>query len=356
MLIVDTMCEIHQFIKEFADREFWDFSNETIVPGAIYVIGRRQMLDNTARIIDLVSNDVIKVIFSNPHEGSDTIRSQIVQYGLTDLVLTGKVIIVSGGDLPGNWNYLHMEKFLPEIFDYTENIAAAGKAHEIYSTPVKPYKFLCFNGRGRPHRRYLIERFTNNKLLDQALWTNLDSNVAPLHYLPAEYEVDRYQHQLLEGVVADTHYAKHNLFNNEWGEIYLTPAPYIDTYFSLVTETVFYYPYSFRTEKIWKPVVMQHPWITVANLGYYRDIRNLGFRTFGHLIDESFDSIENNQDRLERVATVIEDLCADDLPAFLAAAEDVCKYNYQLYQELRLKIIAEFPNRFIQFTKKHFNE
>ena len=101
-------------------------------------------------------------------------------------------------------------------------------------------------------------------------------------------------------------FAKYKLFNNEWGEIYLNANPYLDTYFSLVTETVFDYPYSFRTEKIWKPIAIGHPWVAVANPGFYRDMHNLGFKTFGDLVDESFDLIDNSIDRLERIAVVVE--------------------------------------------------
>jgi len=354
LLIVDTFSEIHDLIKPITDREFWDFSKETIVPGAVYVIGRQQMIDNTDRIIELVQNNIIKVVFSNPHEGSDTIRSHIIKYGIAELVLAGKIIVIGGGNMSPEWPCLPYESFLPKLFDYTENISAAEHAVDIYANTDKPYKFLFLNGRGRKHRSYLINRFTENNLLEQALWTNLDSNIAPIHYLPVEYEVDRYQAQV--GTESKTHYAKFDLFSNEWGEIYLTPKPYIDTYFSLVSETVFEYPYSFRTEKIWKPVVMQHPWIAVANRGYYRDMHNLGFKTFGHLIDESFDTIDNNQERLERIAQVVEDLCSSNLPAFLAAAEDTCKYNHQHYQIMRHRVRAEFPDQFKQFTKKYFNE
>jgi hypothetical protein len=150
---------------------------------------------------------------------------------------------------------------------------------------------------------------------------------------------------------------KYDLFDQQWGEIYLEAAPYIDTYFSVVTETVFDYPYSFRTEKIWKSVAMAHPWIAVSNCGYYRDMHRLGFRTFGHLIDESFDQIEHSQDRIERIAQVVEDLCQQDLSQFLAAAEDVCKYNQQHLAHMRVQIRKEFPERFFQFIKKYqFNE
>ena len=121
----------------------------------------------------------------------------------------------------------------------------------------------------------------------------------------------------------------------------------------MVTETVFNYPYSFRTEKIWKPIAIGHPWIAVDNQGYYRDLHNLGFQTFGHVIDESFDSMENNQDRLERIAQVIEDLCRQDLASFLRECYNVCKYNQQHLAEMRQQVRQEFPNRFEQFIQQH---
>ena len=165
--------------------------------------------------------------------------------------------------------------------------------------------------------------------------------------LPEKYEVDRYRQQVNK--TFNSRSIKKELFNQEWGEIYIEPAPYIDTYFSLVTETVFDYPYSFRTEKIWKPIAMAHPWIAVANAGYYRDMRNLGFQTFGHVVDESFDNIEDSQKRIERIAQVVQDLCQQDLEVFLKECYNVCKYNQQHLAEMRIQIRQEFPKRFFQF-------
>ena len=119
---------------------------------------------------------------------------------------------------------------------------------------------------------------------------------------------------------------------------------------------MFEYPYSFRTEKTWKPIAMGHPTIFASNCGYYRDFHNLGFRTWGHLIDESFDLLENAQDRIDRIALVVKDLCSQDLPSFLQAAEETCKYNQQHLAEMRLRVRKEFPERFFQFIKQYTNE
>jgi hypothetical protein len=158
--------------------------------------------------------------------------------------------------------------------------------------------------------------------------------------LPAHYEVPQF-HTALERTHQNA-FVKNELFNNLWGEIYIQAEPYIDTYFSVVTETVCDYPYSLRSEKIYKPIAMGHPWIVTANRGFYRDIRNQGFQTYGNLIDESFDQIDNNQDRLDRIVAVVQDLCQQDLAKFLVAAEQTSKYNQQHMADIGPRIRDEF--------------
>ena len=97
---------------------------------------------------------------------------------------------------------------------------------------------------------------------------------------------------------------------------------------------------------------MGHPFIVVSNRGYYRDLHQLGFKTFGHIIDESFDLIDNDQDRVERIAQVVNDLCQQDLASFLKECYNVCKYNQQLLAEISPKIRNEFPARFQQFINE----
>lgn len=379
-LILDTFCEVYELLKPYADGEFWNFENHEVVPNAIYLISREQFNLNIPRIRELATAGTILPLLSNPMEGSDTMKTHCEMVTrVADLVHDKKILLISGGEMDDSWPYLLYDSFLPKILDYDENLKEIDRGKEIFTKIEKPYKFLFLNGRIRHHRKYLLELFQHQGLLDQALWTNLDPRGAtfqpfrlpdeigilnwehttfPLQQLPKQYEVDRYRDQI--GIPApDTErdlYTKYHLFKDEWGDIYLNADPYIDTYFSLVTETVFEYPYSFRTEKTWKPIAMGHPTIFAANYGYYKDFHNLGFRTWGHLIDESFDQIENVQDRVVRIAEVVNDLCQQDLPAFLQAAEEVCKYNQQHLAEMRVRVRQEFPNRFFQFIRPYTNE
>jgi hypothetical protein len=349
-LVLDTFCEVYDLLKPWADEEFWEFSTHEIIPGAVYLIGRQQINLNRDRIVELINNNIIKVIFSNPAEGSDTIINHCTfELKIKDLLLDKKISLIVGGDVPPEYPHLLYENFLPKVLDYNENYEAIEKYWNNYST-VRPYKFLFLNGRVRLHRRHMLERLS--ALLDQALWTNLDLGNGSIKLLDSKYEFDKFN------VNIDTNslkWAKSQLFGTEiWGDIYIEANPYIDTYFSLVSETVHRFPYSFRTEKIWKPVAIGHPFIAIANQGYYRDLHNLGFKTFGHVVDESFDQIENNMDRMERVATVVEDLCQQDLASFLNECYNVCKYNQQCLKELRIKVRKEFPQRFEQYINERF--
>lgn len=374
-LIVDTQCEVYELLKHWADGEFWDLANHAIVSGGIYMIGRGQFGQNISLIKQLIDQKQIRVVLSNPAEGSDTIRWQCRNLDIEDYVSAGKIIILSGGDIAPEYANLCYESFMVKILDYVTNRRAMDSTKDIFNKTPKPYNFLFLNGRSRPHRKYLLERFKLSGLLDQALWTNLDTTPArnqhltlfdndvdllqrplPVQHLPKQYEINEYQNRIQTNPDSPQNFIKYHLFNNTWGEIYLRPEPYIDTYFSLVTETVFDYPYSFRTEKIWKPICIGHPWVAVSNSGYYRDMHNLGFKTFGHLIDESFDTIENSQDRIERIEQVVEDLCRQDLVQFLTAAEEVCKYNQRHLIELRQQETQEFPQRLGQFLSKYFDE
>jgi hypothetical protein len=361
-LVLDTFCEVHDLLNHWTDEEFWEFESHDIVPGAVYLIGRDQFNRNVGRIRQLIQDQQCRIILSNPAEGSETIVGHLVSTGMQDLAATGQLLIIGGGDMDSGYCCLQYDSFLPKIQDYKENIEAMSHSEQVFESH-KPWDFLFLNGRHRNHRRYLINRFRDNGTLKNALWTCLDTRMGEIRYLPTEYEYPTYCNNIGKKQTISTadrlsrnHFAKHDLFGGEWGEIYINPRAYIDTYFSVVTETVFDYPYSFRTEKIWKPIAMCHPWIAVANQGYYRDMHNLGFKTFGHLIDESFDQIENNQDRLERVALVIEDLCQQDLASFLKECYNTCKYNQQHLLELGTQVRQDFPNRFQQFIQKYHNE
>jgi hypothetical protein len=97
--------------------------------------------------------------------------------------------------------------------------------------------------------------------------------------------------------------------------------------------------------------MMGHPFIVATTPGYYRDLHRMGFKTFGHVIDETFDTIENYQDRMDRIITIVQDLCQQDLALFQKECYNVCKYNQQHLQELVPRLQADFPTKFFNLIQ-----
>lgn len=383
-VIVDSFCEINPMFESIVDDRFYDFAQHTMVPGAIYVVSRQQMIQYVSVFKELADQGTIKIVLVNPAEGADTMYWQARTLGLLSYLEQRKILIVSGAKMHSHSCMVH-EHLFTQAMNYEENRRAMYYYRARWSTQ-RPYKFLFLNGRMRTHRKYLLERFRASGILNQSLWTNLDPRTChgfrdinwyasgcetleqrmdnedwlrepfPVKSLPAVYEFDRYREKSnisLEPSSEDM-YVKKSLFGADWGEIYLEALPYLDTYFSVVTETTFDYTECFRTEKISKPLAIGHPWIAAAAPGFYREIKNMGFQTFDHLIDESFDSIVDPLSRVKRIAEVVEDLCQQDLASFVSAANSVCLHNQQHLGQLQQELKEKFIDRFSAYVKENF--
>jgi hypothetical protein len=371
-LFVDRFSEVFDLLEPYLTDGFYNFAEVEDCAGGVYVVGRQNLLDHMQRFREMAESGRYRMIFCNACEGSWTLESQILQLKIDQLVAHGKILLIGAADIGSQYPCLTLDHFLIRIMDYPENRMAQQHTQHIFDSKHKPFYFLFLNGRARPHRKYLYEHFRRRGLLEYSLYTMLDAKptvvrhfhfqehdinvmatTSELRRLPDHYEVPRYREPAF-GPITDRTYLKQELFRREWGEIYLEPAAYIDTYFSVVTETVCAESdISFRTEKIAKPLAMGHPFVLASTPGFYRDLRSLGFRTFGHVIDESFDSIANAQDRMDRITDLVADLCDQDLVSFLAACEDVCKYNQQHLDEFTAQTRRDFPQRFFQFLEQH---
>jgi hypothetical protein len=314
-----------------------------------------------------------RIVFSNPAEGSETILLQLKRLRITDHVRDGRIGLLTSGDIEDpTIRYCRTDCYFSNIVEYTENIEAA-RANEQFShreaesgrAVAKPYDFLFLNGRLRPHRKALIDSLRNRNLLDRALWTNLGGQVEmawssilatgatePVRLLPPEYEIDRAKKNLNADLAHAGVFVKHALFDNTWGDAIVNPASYRDTSFSLVTETIYDYPGVFRTEKIWKPVLMAHPFIVASCTGYYRSFRDAGFRTFGDLIDESFDLETDPQTRLNLITEQVADIVQNGAEAFAQAASSTCKYNAEHLREYNAAQRRQLPDSLLQYLNE----
>lgn len=71
-----------------------------------------------------------------------------------------------------------------------------------------------------------------------------------------------------------------------------TPLMYLDTIFSLVSESEYEEGVLFVTEKTWKPVSSNHPFLIFGNPGVLEYLKSLGYETYPELFDENYDSMD----------------------------------------------------------------
>lgn len=117
-----------------------------------------------------------------------------------------------------------------------------------------------------------------------------------------------------------------------------------DAFLHVVSETVFYYPKLHLTEKIFKPIIARRPFVLVAAPGNLAYFKSYGFKTFDRWIDESYDSEQDNDKRLELIAKEIKklaDLPMEQLHAMHKEMEEVLDYNFEHFYGKFKEIITD---------------
>lgn len=118
----------------------------------------------------------------------------------------------------------------------------------------------------------------------------------------------------------------------------------------IVSETVFYHKKLHLTEKIFKPIVTQRPFILVAAPGNLAYLKSYGFKTFDKWIDESYDHEEDNDKRIQMIVDQIEKLSSlsyGDTMIMYEEMQQVLEYNFDhFYGEFRNIIVNELVDNF----------
>lgn len=74
------------------------------------------------------------------------------------------------------------------------------------------------------------------------------------------------------------------------------------------TETVYFGRRTHITEKTFKAIALEMPFVLVAPAGSLEYLREYGFQTFGSVFDESYDQEQDDLKRIEMVVKLLKDL------------------------------------------------
>jgi hypothetical protein len=203
----------------------------------------------------------------------------------------------------------------------------------------KPFVFDVLLGARRPHRDYVMLAMTKHHMLDRSIVTYRDCFIG--------HVVD-HQTQEFAKLFSDTALlypytspnldpaweVRHNLTNDI---SYLIPVEiFRRCYYSVITETLGTGSSFFFSEKAAKAMFAKRLFVAFSNANYYANLQQLGYATFGSVIDESFDSDPLDSSRFARAIDQMKYLAAQDPVKVLKKVQPELEHNHNhLYHMIK---------------------
>lgn len=100
----------------------------------------------------------------------------------------------------------------------------------------------------------------------------------------------------------------------------------------LVVETMLYGNTFWPTEKIARPLAAAKPFVVMASPGFVQRLRCLGFQTFEHLWDESYDNLQGlaRWQAIKKVVDFLATLSDRDFEHIQTQARSIAEHNHQV--------------------------
>ena len=219
-----------------------------------------------------------------------------------------------------------------------------------YQIGLKNKKFLCYNRVERQHRIDFLIHMLQRDLVKDSYYSfdfTVDQSIELLRSFNQSGEYDLILNNLdMLPLVINRSPTIENPVN-------ITPEDFIyfeTSYVSIVTETMFYNIYDyhksflhiptcisgvFPSEKIFKPIKMRHPFILLSTPHFLETLRDIGYKTFHPYINESYDSIVDDNDRLLAIVNEITRLSKftdEQWIEFSHAIQEIVEHNATVLQ------------------------
>ena len=117
---------------------------------------------------------------------------------------------------------------------------------------------------------------------------------------------------------------------------------------------------SLITEKIWKVISSCRPFVVFSTPYFLEDLKSLGFQTFHPFINESYDKIEDQNERMTAIVHEIDrlnNLSADEFDYVFKECYNIALQNYKVCKALYSEIIFENEFEWVnQYLRKEMKD
>lgn len=206
------------------------------------------------------------------------------------------------------------------------------------------YSFIgCKNDMGDVIEKAFDQDLDVTSILDTGNWKIINSSNKILDDLRTvcSYELNE---KVIEFVKLCPHYIEKENFKTDAE----TPQEVFASDIHLVIENGFFdleeAAYTTRSvemgEKTFKAIIAHKPFLVYSDQHYLKNLRYLGFKTFGPWLDESYDDQTDPKIRAEMIIKEIEkinELCDNEYRKLLAKCRSITEHNFQIYLDLKNK-------------------
>jgi hypothetical protein len=203
-----------------------------------------------------------------------------------------------------------------------------GKLAELTPFEVKPRSFDALLGSPKPHREFVAKATDHNNLCDQITltyggdWKNTEF-YAKDYFI---WEPGCVPQQDIIGTADWVSYHGHQCHLSQ----VIPLQVYNDTAYTIIAETDCDNTLSFYSEKTAKALIAHRLFVAFSGYKFLHNLRQLGFRTFGSVIDESYDLIKNDKERFATAFEQVKKLCELPQEQVLSTVKPVLEHNFHL--------------------------
>lgn len=193
-------------------------------------------------------------------------------------------------------------------------------------------EFTCLSRVHKWWRATITSYLHKESILGNSYWSygNVDigdqyqDNPIQLHRFPG---LDNYMTDFLAQGPYRCDELNETEHNSHW---MFVPEHFSDSYCHLVLETFFDADGSngcFISEKVFKPIRHGQPFVVFGTPYTLKTLRELGYRTYDSVIDNSYDDIEDNTERFRRVVETVGRIKNSDMHSWYLSIVDDLHYN-----------------------------
>lgn len=229
---------------------------------------------------------------------------------------------------------------------------------------IKPKKFLTFNKTPKHQRVGFVAELLRRNLVDDAYVScyikgspeeGCDFGSFEINHQGLARKFPTYYEQMKKVLDENDHKFPLRLTLSKDDDHDISKELYLfnDSYFGISTETKFFHDNydnelelledlsldcNFLTEKTWKFVMAKQPFIVLGFTHSLARMRDIGYKTFHPYINESYDNIENDEERLMAIVDEIERLCNqtdEEWIEFQNYTNSIAEHNFNILKGLR---------------------